>query len=1275
MDNNSIDALEQRYQILSGDYQAGKIDEAVFIAEVDKLQFQDPRGRFWMIGAQSGAWHYYDGQNWQQADPRDAENLPFVDEQGRYWQRGVKSGDWYYYNPETKEWVKPSPSGDSRPVPVYGRGDSSAPRQPSSTAYPTQPQPYEQPSYSMGSDAPQFDGELFQDDEGRYWAIGAKTGQWYFYDHTGWHPAHEFQPTNPAPYQPAPPYQPQPPQPPVYPTQSYYAQPPQTFYQSPPDPWGQAYAAPPYQPSAPGYAYPPQQPVYQQPAPPPNYVTPPSQGYSAPPQPQMPPAEPAPQPASTESVAKMPAPPSGESSSGSWFFFDGKQWLQYSSGEPAATATPPKMVIDQESPATPEIKSAKPKAEAKSDPVIAEVIEEDESPVEVVEVEVITVIDPEPEPAPKVRVAVPKESATSTPLDRADEIEPRQPRRTSETMRVRPATGEPQRQGRDRMPTDPRLLGSGRKEGAHEPTVIIPTVSTTQVAAPVARATSKPMPVQPRRARENTVPMEPAPAQEAAAGTSPVDRRAMTQPMPQPSVAREARSETMPMPVQSVKKEVPQPTLGAVTPLTGQSAPLAQPQKEGHTLGDVLRSIPSTVWTFTGGIVALLIFAVLVIVGYSFFVSGNEAGLSGVAVSQSPTPTLDAGPPNATPTLGPTPTSSPEPATTPTAFSMATLSSPAVGITIDYPEGWKKKDDENLVVMSPSSDGLDPETLKDVMLWIGSPKDGKAEIKDLLAEVLSGFPANPKTLNEGTISIGSQTWTSTQIRFEDKNLKGEGIATIAVTNKDNKGYYLVAVAPADSWNSTQPIFQKMINSFRFGAKEPAVAQAATTPAKTVQATKASTATVQSAVVTSTTTLTASKESTATKTTPVAQAAKTTPTPVPTPTPKATATPLVYVVQQGDSLLAIANKFGVDVDTLAAKNDLDDPGKLSLGQELIIPFTPEQLAANSSQDSAAAAEATEASSKPAAEAEGTPGATASSEAEEAAATEEAPAPASAPAGVTGRIVYSAFNPGTDTFDLWLADVATGEQTGIASGASQPAFNKDGSLLAYRSWNLDTRGIFFRDFIGGRGGQVTKFVEDGLPTWSPDGFSFAFATRREGDRVPRIYKGDQNGKNDFSLNFQGEYVSTLPDGRLVVKGCLPSGDCGMFLMSGGGGGETKISNEQSDTAPMPSPDGKKIAFMSSGRGGSNWEIWVMDVNGANPKRLTDNGNNDGLPTWSPDGKSIAYVSDAGGVWAVWVMNADGSNQRKLFNMKGAPDGIVLRDRDNSKGWTEERISWAP
>jgi TolB protein len=232
-----------------------------------------------------------------------------------------------------------------------------------------------------------------------------------------------------------------------------------------------------------------------------------------------------------------------------------------------------------------------------------------------------------------------------------------------------------------------------------------------------------------------------------------------------------------------------------------------------------------------------------------------------------------------------------------------------------------------------------------------------------------------------------------------------------------------------------------------------------------------------------------------------------------------------------------------------------------------------------------------------------------------------------------------------------------------------------LLAYRSWERSTRGIFFRDFIGGRGGIVTRFVEDGLPSWAPDGYSFVFASRKEGDRVPRVYVGNQQGENPFSVGFNGEYPTVFPDGRIAAKGCLPSGDCGMFILGARGGGEKKISGESSDTAPAVSPDGSRIAFMSSGRGARNWEIWVMNADGSNAKRLTENGNNDGLPTWSPDGKSIAYVSDQGGVWAVWVMNGDGSNQRKLFDMKGSPDGKVSHDEFNSRGWLEERISWAP
>jgi Tol biopolymer transport system component len=83
-----------------------------------------------------------------------------------------------------------------------------------------------------------------------------------------------------------------------------------------------------------------------------------------------------------------------------------------------------------------------------------------------------------------------------------------------------------------------------------------------------------------------------------------------------------------------------------------------------------------------------------------------------------------------------------------------------------------------------------------------------------------------------------------------------------------------------------------------------------------------------------------------------------------------------------------------------------------------------------------------------------------------------------------------------------------------------------------------------------------------------------------------------------------------------------------------------------APAWSPDGTKIAFHAHGSGGR--EIYLMNADGSNRVRLTNNNIDDRNPAFSPDGSRIVYGSVITGAdWELWVMNADGTNKVQITN----------------------------
>lgn len=83
---------------------------------------------------------------------------------------------------------------------------------------------------------------------------------------------------------------------------------------------------------------------------------------------------------------------------------------------------------------------------------------------------------------------------------------------------------------------------------------------------------------------------------------------------------------------------------------------------------------------------------------------------------------------------------------------------------------------------------------------------------------------------------------------------------------------------------------------------------------------------------------------------------------------------------------------------------------------------------------------------------------------------------------------------------------------------------------------------------------------------------------------------------------------------------------------------------------SPDGRSIAFDLLG------DIYIMDIGGGTPRRLTSGLAFDQQPRFSPDGRRIAFTSDRAGGDNIWVMNADGTGSRAVtretFTLLNAP-----------------------
>ena len=233
---------------------------------------------------------------------------------------------------------------------------------------------------------------------------------------------------------------------------------------------------------------------------------------------------------------------------------------------------------------------------------------------------------------------------------------------------------------------------------------------------------------------------------------------------------------------------------------------------------------------------------------------------------------------------------------------------------------------------------------------------------------------------------------------------------------------------------------------------------------------------------------------------------------------------------------------------------------------------------------------------------------------------------------------------------------------------PSWSPDGKRIVFCSDRDRNSEIYVMDADGGNQQNLTNDPsDDSSPSWSPDGKRIAFVSDRDrlldihGFPTSEIYVMDADGGNQQNLtnNRADDWSpSWSPDGKRIVFSAERDGHfigdfeittSEIYVMDVDGGNEQRLTeNRKNDGAPSWSPDGTRIVFSADRKGDwLNYEIYVMDDDGGNLQKLTENRDDDGGASWSPDGKRIVFSSDRNGNSEIYVMDADGGNQQQLTN----------------------------
>jgi LysM repeat protein len=285
----------------------------------------------------------------------------------------------------------------------------------------------------------------------------------------------------------------------------------------------------------------------------------------------------------------------------------------------------------------------------------------------------------------------------------------------------------------------------------------------------------------------------------------------------------------------------------------------------------------------------------------------------------------------------------------------------------------------------------------------------------------------------------------------------------------------------------------------------------------------------------------------------------------------------YTVRPGDTLMAIAWRFGVSQASIMQSNNLSNPNFIYVGQRLLIPGVS-------------------AAPRP-------PG---------------GPVPP-APRHRVAKIAFALWDGGKH--DLYTANTDGYDEKLLLERAGGPSWSPDGqSLSFYGEEGVDrqlqdgtpvvfeglSNGILTVsvDFYGEKGTdfEVQSAVEimGEHPDWSPDGNQIVYRSGREGKQGIWISDRFDSVVNRITDDGSDAFPRWSPDGRQIAFQREADGNVDIYVMNPDGGTVHRLTHAPGpDALPAWTPDGHGIVFRSARTG--SWGIYTMNADASDQRQI--------------------------------------------------------------------------